>query len=46
VRATWKKAGDTAPTLIVDADGNEIPLIRGRTFIQVVPPGTAIKIAP
>ena len=41
-KATWKKSGDTAPTLIVDADGQEIPLVRGQTFIQVVPLDTKV----
>ena len=38
VTATWKKEGDADPTLLLDKSGNEIPLVRGRTFIQVVPP--------
>jgi hypothetical protein len=42
VKATWKKKGDTGPTLIVDADGKEIPLVRGQTFIQVVPLNTKV----
>ena len=44
VEATWSKEGDTAPTLLLDAAGIEIPLIRGRTFIQVVPPKTKVTI--
>jgi Protein of unknown function (DUF3048) N-terminal domain/Protein of unknown function (DUF3048) C-terminal domain len=44
IEGTWSKAGDADPTLILDADGKEIPLVRGRTFIQVVPPKTAIKV--
>jgi hypothetical protein len=43
ITATWKKANDLAPTLIVDASGTEIPLVRGRTFIQVVPLGTKVS---
>ncbi|MEO5885724.1 MAG: DUF3048 domain-containing protein [Candidatus Limnocylindrales bacterium] len=42
VKATWKKTGDTAPTVILDADGKELPLVRGHTFIQVVPLGTRV----
>ncbi|MEX1171259.1 MAG: DUF3048 domain-containing protein, partial [Chloroflexota bacterium] len=42
VTATWSKAGDDAPTLLLDEAGNEIPLVRGRTFIQVVPIGTRV----
>lgn len=41
-KAFWTKARDVAPTLLVDKDGNEIPLIRGRTFFQVVPTGTKV----
>ena len=43
ITATWKKANGLAPTLIVDASGTEIPLVRGRTFIQVVPLGTKVS---
>jgi hypothetical protein len=43
VEATWKKDGDADPTLLLDAAGNEIPLIRGRTFIQVVPVKTKVS---
>jgi hypothetical protein len=42
VKAFWSKARDVAPTLLVDKDGNEIPLIRGRTFFQVVPKGAKV----
>jgi hypothetical protein len=42
VKATWKKDRDVAPTLLFDANGKEIPLIRGRTFFQVVPKGTKV----
>ena len=44
VEATWSKAGDTDPTLLLDADGQEIPLVRGRTFFQVVPPSTKVSV--
>ena len=27
---------------LFDNDGNEIPLVRGRTFFQVVPNGTKV----
>ncbi|HYH94163.1 MAG TPA: DUF3048 domain-containing protein [Candidatus Saccharimonadales bacterium] len=43
VKGTWSKTGDTAPTRILDADGVEIPLVRGRTFIQVVPIGAKVS---
>ena len=42
LKATWRKASDTAPTLLLDKAGKEIPLIRGRTFFQVVPRGTKV----
>ena len=33
---------DVAPTLLLDTEGKEIPLVRGRTFFQVVPNGTKV----
>jgi hypothetical protein len=42
LRAKWSKASATAPTLLVDADGKELPLIRGRTFFQIVPLKTRV----
>jgi hypothetical protein len=44
VAATWSKAGVTDPTLILDANGHEIPFVRGRIFFQVVPIGTKIGV--
>ena len=44
VAGTWSKADETAPTIISDADGRELPLIRGRIFIQVVPTGTKVTV--
>jgi hypothetical protein len=43
---TWRKDSDTAPTLLLDASGNEIPLVRGRTFIQIVSVGTKVVVSP
>ncbi len=43
-KGTWRKQTDIGPTLLFDAAGDEIPLIRGRTFFQVVPPGTKITV--
>lgn len=40
--ATWSKADETAPTHLLDADGVEIPLVTGRTFVQVVPLSTKV----
>jgi hypothetical protein len=42
VKATWTKAGNADPTLLLDEAGKEIPLVRGRTFIQVVPLKTKV----
>jgi hypothetical protein len=39
---TWKKPDNTSLTRFFDADGNEVPLVRGRIFIQVVPTGTNV----
>jgi hypothetical protein len=41
-KATWRKPSIAAMTRVFDASGTEIPLVRGRTFIQVVPLGTRI----
>ena len=42
VKGRWEKATDIAPTRLLDKDGKEIPLVRGRTFFQVVPTGTKV----
>lgn len=42
IKGRWSKSSDTAVTRFLDADGNEVPLVRGRTFIQVVPLGTKV----
>ena len=44
VEATWSKASLADPTLIVGPDGAELPLVRGRIMIQVVPLGTKVTI--
>ena len=44
VEATWSKARDADPTLILDQDGVELPLVRGRTFIQSGPPSTKVTV--
>jgi len=41
-KATWRKASVDAITRLLGADGTEIPLVRGRTFFQVVPTGTKV----
>ena len=42
-KATWRKASVGDLTRLFDAAGTEIPLVRGRTFFQVVPTGTKIS---
>lgn len=41
-KATWHKASAGGITSLLAADGTEIPLVRGRTFFQVVPTGTKV----
>ena len=43
--ATWSKAGVLDPTLILDANGHELPFVRGRIFFEVVPTGTKVSVA-
>jgi hypothetical protein len=43
LKGTWRKAGETAATRLFDTAGVEIPLIRGRTFFQIVPKATAVR---
>jgi hypothetical protein len=43
-RGTWRKASVGDPTRFYDSDGGEIVLTAGQTFIQVVPPGTPVRI--
>jgi hypothetical protein len=45
VLGTWRKDSATSPTILYDADGRELPLVRGRTFYQVVPLGTKVSHA-
>ncbi len=42
-KATWRKGADGEITGLFGVDGAEIPLVRGRTFFQVVPTGTAVR---
>jgi hypothetical protein len=44
VKGSWRKKSHGGPTRVYDADGKEIVLVRGRTFFQVVPPGTKITV--
>lgn len=43
IAATWSKASAEAPTRLLDAEGAEIPFIRGRIFFEVVPIGTKVS---
>ena len=42
IKATWRKPSAHDLTRFYDAAGNEISLVRGRIFIQVVPTGTKV----
>jgi hypothetical protein len=44
VKGTWRKANETATTRLFDAAGVEIPLVRGRTFFQIVPTSTSVRV--
>lgn len=44
VTGTWSKASETAPTILRGPDGEELELVRGRIFIQVVPTGTKVTV--
>jgi len=37
VKGTWKKASETAPTLLFGPDGKPFALTPGQTFVQVLP---------
>jgi len=42
IPGTWRKASVGDLTRFYDASGKEVPLVRGRIFIQVVPTGTKV----
>lgn len=42
IKGTWRKNDNGDLTRFYDASGNEISLVRGRIFIQVVPTGTKV----
>ena len=42
IKGTWRKESASGLTRFFDASGNEIPLVRGRIFIQVVEKGTRV----
>jgi hypothetical protein len=43
-KGRWARKDVDSPTLVVDRSGAEIALVRGRTFIQVVPLGTKVVV--
>jgi hypothetical protein len=45
IEATWSKAGEDAPTLLLGDGGEELALIRGRIFMQVVPLTTEVVVS-
>ena len=42
VKGKWSKSKESSATIITGPDGEELPLVRGRIFMQVVPLGTKI----
>jgi hypothetical protein len=42
VVGTWSKADESSTTRLYDAAGVEVPLVRGRTFFQIVPEKTKV----
>jgi hypothetical protein len=44
VEGTWRKKDDVSPTRVFAEDGTELHLVRGQTFIQVVPTGTKVTV--
>lgn len=46
IKGTWQKKSEKAPTKFYDAEGNEVTLTVGQTFIQVMPIGSKVKFTP
>jgi len=46
VAATWTKDSNTSPLEWLDSSGNQIPLDRGNTWIEVVPTGNQVTTSP
>jgi hypothetical protein len=42
VEGTWRKTSLLTPTQFLDGSGNPIPLKRGQTWVQIVPPSATI----
>ncbi len=43
IRGSWRKDSVADPTRFYDAAGRPVTLTRGQTFVQVIPPGMALK---
>jgi len=46
VRGTWSRVYPEAPTVFLDALGQQIPLTRGRTWVELVPTGRVVDLVP
>jgi hypothetical protein len=44
IKGTWKKASLTKPTRFFDAEGKQVTLTVGQTFVQVMQTGTKVMI--
>ncbi len=42
IKGTWNKADDETMMTFEDASGKQIPLVRGKDFIEVLPPGNEV----
>lgn len=46
VRGTWQRTYPEAPTVFLDALGQQIPLTPGRTWVELVPTGRVVDLVP
>jgi hypothetical protein len=46
IKGTWRKKTLTAPTQFFNANGKEVTLTVGQTFVQVMQAGTKVKLTP
>jgi Protein of unknown function (DUF3048) N-terminal domain/Protein of unknown function (DUF3048) C-terminal domain len=46
IAGTWSKASNDSPLEWLDSNGNQIPLDRGNTWIEVVPTGNQVTTSP
>jgi hypothetical protein len=44
IKGTWRKASLTEPTRFYDADGKQVTLTIGQTFVQVMPKGSKVTV--